>query len=82
MGEYVIDPPRGPAHRRDFLDEESALVLEAVPARGAATPEELTARSGLALRTVLRRLSLLELAGLVERRADGYALLRRRAATW
>ncbi|MFD0520453.1 DNA-processing protein DprA [Paractinoplanes durhamensis] len=76
MGEYYTDAPRGPEHRRDALDEESALVLEAVPAKGTATSEELAARAGLALRTVLRRLSLLELAGLVERRDDGFALAR------
>jgi DNA processing protein len=80
IGEYLVDPPRGPAHRRDDLDEESALVLEAVPGRGTLPPEELAVRSGLALRTVLRRLSLLELAGLVERRDGGFALCRRPAA--
>ncbi|GAA0457965.1 DNA protecting protein DprA [Paractinoplanes deccanensis] len=76
-GEYLVDPPRGPARRRDSLDEESALVLEAVPARGTATPEELAAKAGLELRTVLRRLSLLEVAGFIERRATGVALLSR-----
>jgi DNA processing protein len=74
MGEYYAEPARGPEHRRDSLDEESALVLEAVPSAGSAAPEELAARAGLPLRTVLRRLSLLELAGLVERRDGGIAL--------
>ncbi|MEV4346127.1 DNA-processing protein DprA [Actinoplanes sp. NPDC049596] len=74
VGEYFADPPRGPAHRRDSLDEESALVLEAVPRRGTATPEELAAKAGVELRTVLRRLSLLEVAGFVERRGAGVAL--------
>jgi DNA processing protein len=78
MGEYGQPPPRGPEHRRDALDEESALVLEAVPPRGTISPEELAARAGLTLRTVLRRLSLLEVAGLVERR-DGEVALARRA---
>ena len=78
IGEYDQPPPRGPEHRRDSLDEESALVLEAVPPRGSVAPEELAERAGLTLRTVLRRLSLLELAGLVERR-DGEVLLARRA---
>jgi DNA processing protein len=76
IGEYYTDPPRGPEHRRDALDDESARLLETIPARGTTGPEELAARSGLSLRTVLRRLSLLELAGLVERRADGIALTR------
>ena len=76
IGEYYTEAPRGPEHRRDNLDEESALVLEAVPPRGTATPEELAVRAGLTLRTVLRRLSLLELSGLLERRDDGFALPR------
>jgi DNA processing protein len=77
MGEYLLEPTRGPEHRRDQLDDESALVLEAVPGRGTATPEDLVTRCGLPLRTVLRRLSLLELAGLVDRRDNGFALSRR-----
>jgi DNA processing protein len=77
IGEYLADPPRGPDHPRDTLDEESALVLEAIPRRGAIDPEALAAKAGLALRTVLRRLSLLEFTGLVERRDDGIALSRR-----
>ncbi len=77
IGEYVASPARGPERRRDTLDEESALVLEAVPARGAIAPDELAARAGLGVRTVLRRLSLLELAGLVERREGGVGLPRR-----
>ncbi|WP_433296949.1 DNA-processing protein DprA [Actinoplanes sp. CA-030573] len=80
IGEYGVEPPRGPEHRRDSLDEESALVLEAVPARGSATTEQLAARAGLDVRTVLRRLSLLELAGLIERREGEIALRRRTEA--
>lgn len=76
IGEYPADAPRGPEHQRDSLDDESTLVLEALPRRGQATPEELAAKAGLPLRTVLRRLSLLELAGLVSRRGDGIALAR------
>src|SRR3712207_8729511 len=55
---------------RDRLDEESALVLEALPRRGTAGPEQVAAKAGLDLRTVLRRLTLLEMTGLVVRR-DG-----------
>jgi DNA processing protein len=76
IGEYWAEPVRGPAQRRDDLDEESALVLEAVPRKGTIAPEELAVRAGLAVRTVLRRLSLLELAGLVERREGGVALMK------
>ncbi|MBB4697299.1 DNA-processing protein DprA [Paractinoplanes abujensis] len=78
VGEYQAAVPRGPEHRRDTLDEESALILESVPRRGVITPEDLAARAGLSLRLVLRRLSLLELTGLIERRGTGVALARRR----
>jgi DNA processing protein len=76
IGEYLAEAPRGRNHARDNLDEESALVLEAVPRRGTAGPEQLAAKAGLGLRTVLRRLSLLEMAGLVVRHRDGVALPR------
>jgi DNA processing protein len=74
IGEYLAAPPRGPDHPRDVLDEETALILEAVPARGVSTPEELAAAARLPVRLVLRRLSLLETAGLVVRKEDGIAL--------
>ena len=71
IGEYLAEPPSGRRHPRDSLDEESALVLEAVPRRGAADPEELAARAGVGLRTVLRKLAHLEMTGLIVRRVDG-----------
>jgi DNA processing protein len=74
IGEYLAEAPRGPERRHDHLDEEAALVLEAVPPNGSATPERLAAEARLSLRTVLRRLSLLEVAGLVVRSGDGVAL--------
>jgi DNA processing protein len=76
IGEYLADPPSGRRHARDSLDEESALILEAVPRRGAADPEQLAAKAGVSLRTVLRRLTLLETAGLVVRRDGAVALPR------
>jgi DNA processing protein len=78
IGEHLAEPARGPERPRDNLDEESALVLEALPVRGTVMPEQLATRAGLSVRTVLRRLSLLEMAGLVVRRDDGFALARRR----
>jgi DNA processing protein len=63
-GDAAAEPGQG-TPRPDHLDEESALILQAVPASGAATPEDLADRSGLPLRTVLRRIALLEQAGLV-----------------
>ena len=74
IGADLAPPVRGAERARDRLDEESALILEAVPGRGAAGPEELAARAGLDLRTVLRRLSGLELTGLIVRRGSGFAL--------
>ncbi|MBB4736985.1 DNA processing protein [Actinoplanes octamycinicus] len=77
IGEYLEPPPRGPERTRDRLDEESALILEAFPRRGTVTPEVLAAEARLDLRTVLRRLSLLETAGLVVRTEAGITLARR-----
>jgi DNA processing protein len=76
IGEYLAEIPRGREHTRDDLDEDSALVLEAMPRRGTIGPEDLAAKAGLGIRTVLRRLSLLEMAGLVVRRDNGVALAR------
>ena len=76
IGEYLAEIPRGRNHARDGLDEDSALVLEAIPRRGTIGPEDLAAKAGLGVRTVLRRLSLLEMAGLVVRQDSGVALAR------
>jgi DNA processing protein len=56
---------------RDRLDDESAKVLRAMTSNSVSTPEGLAVLTELPLRIVLRRLSLLELAGLVKRRDDG-----------
>jgi DNA processing protein len=74
IGADLAPPVRGPERPRDLLDDESALILESVPRRGAIGPDALAARAGLDLRTALRKLSMLEQLGLVVRRDDGYAL--------
>ncbi len=74
IGADLAPPPRGPHRPHDDLDEESARVVEAVPRRGAVSTEELAARAGIDLRTVMRRLTLLESLGLVVRRDGRYAL--------
>ncbi len=74
IGADLAPPARGPHRPHDDLDEESARALEAVPRRGVASAEELAARAGIDLRTVMRRLTLLEHLGLVVRRDGGYAL--------
>lgn len=80
IGLDLAPVPRGPEHPRDHLDSESALVLEAVPARRAVGADEIAARAGVDLRTVLRRLSVLTEMGLL-RRVDGrYALPPRSTA--
>lgn len=65
---------RGPAQVRDQLDDESTMVLEALPRRGVRGVDDIAARSGVMARTALRKLALLEELGLVSRRGDGYAL--------
>jgi DNA processing protein len=76
IGDYAAERKRGPEHRRDHLDEDSAVLLEVVPTRGGADPSELAAKAGLNLRTVLRRLSLLETLGMITRHPNGTVTLR------
>ncbi len=53
----------------DGLDGDAAAVLDAMPARGSATPESLARAAGLSVREATAALGLLELAGRV--RSDG-----------
>jgi len=74
IGADLAPPAQGPQRPRDLLDDESALILESVPRRGALGPDTLAARAGVDVRTTLRKLSLLEGLGLLVRRDGGYAL--------
>ncbi|MEN3608156.1 DNA-processing protein DprA [Plantactinospora sp. ZYX-F-223] len=74
IGADLAPPVRGPDRPQDALDDESALILESVPRRGPLGPDVLAARTGLDLRTALRKLSLLEQLALVVRRDEGYVL--------
>ena len=74
IGADLAPVPRGRQRPHDLLDDEGAMLLEAVPRRGAADPESLAAQAGLDLRTTLRKLSMLEDLGLIRRRDSGYAL--------
>ncbi|BCB87617.1 hypothetical protein Psuf_049300 [Phytohabitans suffuscus] len=74
IGSDLAPRPRGPERPHDSLDVESAMVLESVPRRGSASPDELAARAGVDIRTAMRKLTLLESLGFVTRRARGYAL--------
>jgi DNA processing protein len=69
---------RGPRQPYDDLDEQAALLLDAVPARGSHPPDTLAARAGLDIRTTLRKLSMLEQLGLLTRQEGGYRLPPRR----
>ncbi|MGW4463317.1 DNA-processing protein DprA [Micromonospora sp. NPDC004704] len=74
IGADLAPLARAPRQPRDLLDEESALVLEALPRRGALGPDELAARAGLDVRHTLRKLALLEDLDLIVRRDGGYAI--------
>ncbi|MFI6760611.1 DNA-processing protein DprA [Micromonospora sp. NPDC050417] len=74
IGADLAPPARAPRQPRDLLDDESALLLEALPRRGALDPDALAARAGLDVRTTLRKLALLEDLDLIVRRDDGYAI--------
>ncbi len=74
IGADLAPPARGPRRPTDELDDEATQVLESLPRRGLHSPDALAARAGVAVRTALRKLSLLEELGLVVRRDGGYAL--------
>jgi len=77
-----LTPPRDPgpawnaasAASRDELDPDSARVLDALPARGAAGTSTIAAEAGVDLDTVLRCLGLLAGSGFIERCDRGWRL--------
>jgi DNA processing protein len=62
------------APARDELDPDSARVLDALPARGAAGTSTIAAEAGVDLDTVLRCLGLLAGSGFIERCDRGWRL--------
>jgi DNA processing protein len=64
----------GPAPSRDELDLDSARVLDALPARGAAGTSTIAAEAGVDLDTVLRCLGMLAGSGFIERCDRGWRL--------
>ena len=77
----TADPPRSPgpaaaasAPSRDELDPDSARVLDALPARGAAGTSTIAVEAGVDLDTVLRCLGLLAGSGFIERCDRGWRL--------
>jgi DNA processing protein len=69
-----LSPDRGAASSRDELDSDSARVLDAIPARGAAGTSTIAAEAGVDLDTVLRCLGLLAGSGFIERSDRGWRL--------
>jgi DNA processing protein len=67
----------GAAPSRDELDTDSARVLDALPARGAAGTSTIAVEAGVDLDTVLRCLGLLAGSGFIERCERGWRLRRR-----
>lgn len=74
IGNDLAPTPRGPDRPHDVLDPEATVVFDSVPRRRPAGPDALAAKAGLDVRTVLRKLSLLEELGFVVRRDGGYLL--------
>ncbi|MDP9797141.1 DNA processing protein [Catenuloplanes nepalensis] len=68
---------RGTTRDRDHLDDESARLLEAFQAGREATPDQLSARTGIDARSTLRRLALLTELGFVTDHDGVYTLARR-----
>jgi len=79
----IADSPEAPAPAglrgapRDELDLDSARVLDALPARGAAGPSTIAVEAGVDLDTVLRCLGRLAGCGFIERCDRGWQLRRR-----
>lgn len=74
-----LAPPREiEQDARDRLDTTASRVLDGVPIRGGASPEEVAVASGIPVGEVLRALPRLELAGFIEAGAGGWRLPARR----
>ncbi|GGL86571.1 DNA-processing protein DprA [Micromonospora yangpuensis] len=78
IGTDLAPPARGPVRPTDHLDDDATMVLEALPRRGVTGLDSIAARAGVAVRTALRKLALLEQLGLVVHRDGGYALTPQR----
>ncbi|MDA0251842.1 MAG: DNA-processing protein DprA [Actinomycetota bacterium] len=74
-GEFADDLPR-PVNPLDGLSESERLVYEALPARGARTPDEIAVASGVPAAGVLGPLAMLEIAGLVQRQDGKWRICR------
>ena len=76
-GEFAAELPR-PVDPLDALTDSERKVYEALPGRGAKTPDEIAVAAGLPAASVLGPLALLEVAGLVQRCEGRWRLARGR----
>jgi DNA processing protein len=78
VGEFAGEQLR-PADVLDSLTDTERRVYEALPGRGARTPDEIAVASGLPATEVLGPLAMLEIAGLIERHEGRWRLIRKPA---
>ena len=74
-GELADELPR-PVDVLDTLTDSERRVYEALPGRGAKTPDEIAVASGVPPASVLGPLAMLEIAGLVQRQEGRWRLVR------
>ena len=75
-GELADDLPR-PVDPLDGLSDTERRVYEALPGRGARTPDQIAVASGLPAAGVLGPLAVLEIAGLIKCQEGKWRLARR-----
>ncbi|MFB7735818.1 DNA-processing protein DprA [Streptomyces sp. NPDC056112] len=75
MGELAPDR-RGPVLPRDLLEPDARQVLAALPARGAATPDEIARDARTTEDDAIAKLYELQSLGYVERHGEGWKLTR------
>ena len=76
-GEFADEQPR-PSTPLDGLSETELTVYEALPGRGARTPDQIAVAAGLPPTSVLGPLAMLEIAGLIECQEGRWRLARDR----
>jgi DNA processing protein len=77
IGADLAPPPQRPARPHDHLDPLAKQVLDAVPARGYRSSEQIAAAAGVSGRDARRTLPLLAAGGHVVTADGGYRLARR-----
>ncbi len=76
----LAEETSGPVGILDDLGDGERLVYEAMPARGARTPDQIALAAGLPAAQVLGRLAMLELSGLVQRHEGRWRIVLGRPA--